>query len=174
MSLQIFVTIHIVPAAAHTVVEFGIKVLSSFGSAETGGDYDETAIWDDSCTIDQNGDGLPDNTPPNCDSNEQILELRLRAPDLEIVSVHVDQNTAKVGEMLSVNVQIRNIGNIHATDVNVVLCVDQSKRSIQKNGCNEENVAYRQLIEAVQPVGSSGVEDTPCLLYTADAADEQP
>jgi len=170
-TLHLVAIIHIDPAAALSNREIGIKVLSAFGSAETGGDYDETSIWDDSCTIDMNGDGLPDNTHPNCDSNEQILELRLRAPDLEIVSVQADQKKAKVGEMLSVNVQIRNIGNIHATDVNVVLCVDQSKRSIQKNGCHEENVAYRQLVEAIMPVGSSGDEDPPSLtlLYLVKA-----
>ena len=170
-TLHLVAIIHIDPSAALTNREIGIKVLSSFGSAETGGDHDETAIWDDSCTIDENGDGIPDNFRPNCDTNEQILELRLRAPDLEIVSITVTKKTASVGEMLSVNVQIRNVGNIHATDVNVVLCVDQSVRSIQKYGCDEENIAYRQLIEAVMPVGAGAEEDPPTLtlLYLVKA-----
>ena len=95
----------------------------------------------------------------------------MRAPDLEIVDVDVDSTKAKVGEMLPVTVEIRNIGNIHATDVNIILCVDQSKRSIEKNGCLEENVAYRQLIEAVMPVGRSGEDSPPkiTLLYLVKA-----
>ncbi|MEC8955397.1 MAG: CARDB domain-containing protein, partial [Candidatus Thermoplasmatota archaeon] len=170
-TLQLVAIIHIDPAATLSNREVGIKVLSAFGSSETGGDYDETSIWDDSCTLDQNQDGLPDLVRPFCDTNEQILELRLRAPDLEIVRVEVDETRAKVGEMLPVNVEIRNVGNIHATDVNIILCVDQSKKSIEKNGCDEENVAYRQLIEAVMPAGASGDEQSPqiTLLYLVKA-----
>jgi hypothetical protein len=72
---------------------------------------------------------------------------------------------------LFVTVEIRNIGNIYATDVNIILCVDQSKRLIEKNGCLEENVAYRQLIEAVMPVGRSGEDSPPkiTLLYLVKA-----
>jgi len=135
------------------------------------GDYDETPIWDDSCTLDANSDGLPDNYHPNCDTNEQILELRLRAPDLVIVSVDVDDSRASVGDMLSVSVQIRNDGNIHATDVNIVLCIDQSVKSIERNGCHEENIAYRQLVEAVMPEGPGGDDNPPSitLLYIVEA-----
>ena len=170
-TLQLVAIIHIDPSATLSNREVGIKVLSAFGSSENGGDYDETSIWDDSCTLDANQDGLPDLVRPFCDTNEQILELRLRAPDLEIVRVDVDETRAKVGEMLPVNVEIRNVGNIHATDVNIILCVDQSKKSIEKNGCDEENVAYRQLIEAVMPTGASGDEQSPqiTLLYLVKA-----
>ena len=172
-TLQLVAIIEIDPGATLQDRQIGIKVLSAFGSSEIEGDHDETPIWDDSCTIDQNEDGIPDLTRPFCDTNEQILELRLRAPDLEIVDVDVDSTKAKVGEMLPVTVEIRNIGNIHATDVNIILCVDQSKRSIEKNGCLEENVAYRQLIEAVMPVGRSGEDSPPkiTLLYLVKAGD---
>ena len=170
-TVQVVAIITIDPAAALSDRELGIKVLSSFGSSEMDGDFDETPIWDDSCTLDANADGLPDNYPPNCDTNEQILELRLRAPDLVIVSVTVDEKRASVGDMISVSVQIRNDGNIHATDVNIVLCLDQSVKSIERNGCHEENIAYRQLVEAVMPEGPGGNDDPPTitLLYIVEA-----
>ena len=170
-TLQLVAIIEIDSQAPLSDREIGIKVLSSAGSSQAGGDHDETPIWDDSCTIDENKDGLPDLNRPFCDTNEQILELRLRAPDLEIVSVTIGDDRGKVGEMLSVNVEIKNSGNIHATDVNIILCVGQSKTSIQKYGCDEENVAYRQILQAVMPVGASGEEESPkiTLLYLVKA-----
>jgi hypothetical protein len=73
--------------------------------------------------------------------------------------------------MLSVNVQIHNIGNIHATDVHIILCIDQTIKDIKRHGCDEENIAYRQLIEAVMPEGSSGNDEPPTLtlLYMVEA-----
>ena len=170
-TLQLVAIIEIDSQAPLSDREIGIKVLSSAGSSQVGGDHDETPIWDDSCTLDENKDGLPDLTRPFCDTNEQILELRLRAPDLEIVSVTIGDDRAKVGEMLAVNVEIKNSGNIHATDVNIILCVGQSVNSIEKYGCDEENVAYRQVLQAVMPVGSSGEEESPkiTLLYLVKA-----
>ncbi|HIC50333.1 MAG TPA: hypothetical protein EYP01_02630, partial [Candidatus Poseidoniales archaeon] len=167
-TLQIVVIIAIDPTASLSNREIGIKVLSSFGSAEAGGDYDETAVWDDSCTLDENKDGLPDNYPPNCDTNEQIVELRLRAPDLKILDVDVVTYTGDVGEMLSVNVQVVNVGNAHATNVNIILCVDQSKSDIKKNGCDEGNIVYRQIVQAIMPAND---EDPPliALLYMVQA-----
>ena len=46
------------------------------------------------------------------------------------------------------------MGNIHATDVGVILCADQSPSDIRKNGCDEDNIVYRRLIEAVVPVSN--------------------
>ena len=168
-TLQIVVIIAIDPTASLSNREIGIKVLSSFGSAEVGGDYDETAVWDDSCTLDENKDGLPDNYHPNCDTNEQIVELRLRAPDLKILDVDVVTYTGDVGEMLSVNVQVVNVGNAHATNVNIILCVDQSKSDIKKNGCDEGNIVYRQIVQAIMPANDD--EDAPliALLYMVQA-----
>ncbi|HIH80752.1 MAG TPA: hypothetical protein HA303_05985 [Candidatus Thalassarchaeaceae archaeon] len=175
-TLQVVAIITIDPGAALSDREVGIKVLSSSGSAEMGGDFDETPIWDDSCTLDENGDGLPDNYPPNCDSNEQVLELRLRAPDLEFVGdIEVSKTRASVGDMIGVNVKIRNVGNIHATDVNVILCIDQSISSIKRHGCDEENIAYRQLVEAIMPQGPGGDENPPTLtlLYLVEAGSHE-
>ncbi|MBT3357550.1 MAG: hypothetical protein HN534_03755 [Euryarchaeota archaeon] len=168
-TLQVVAIVSIDPLAALANREIGIKVLSSFGSSEAGGDFDETPIWDDSCTIDMNHDGLPDNYAPNCDTNEQVIELRLRAPDLTIVDVDVRTYTGSIGDMLSVNVQIQNLGNAHATSVNIVLCVDQTIKEIKKRGCDEDSVAYRQLIEAIMP--SDLTEDPPqiTLLYMVEA-----
>ena len=166
LNIEAIVDIH--PEATLADREIGIKVMSDFGSSEAGGDHDETPSWEDSCTLDLNGDGLPDNYSPNCDTNEQIVELRLRAPDLEIYSVSVDEKRGSVGDMLSVNVQVRNVGNAHATDVNIVLCSGQSESDIKKNGCKEENIAYRQTIEAIMP---SEDPDPPIitLLYMVEA-----
>ena len=167
-TLQVDVIIDIDPAAQLSNREIGIKVMSEYGSSVAGGDHDETEIWDDSCTLDENKDGIPDNFRPNCDTNEQIVELRLRAPDLRILDVHVDRYTGDVGEMLSVNVQVVNEGNAHATDVNIILCADQTESDIEKNGCEEENIVYRQIVQAIMP---SDDEDPPqiALLYMVEA-----
>ena len=177
-TLQIVVIIQIEPTAKLTNREIGIKVFSDFGSSEAGGDHDETAVWDDSCTLDANKDGLPDNYRPNCDTNEQIIELRLRAPDLKIIAVNVEDYTGEVGEMLSVNVEIVNAGNSHATDVNIILCVDQSPSDIKRNGCDEDNIVYRQIVEAIMPCDNPQSLPEPCdgseppqiaLLYMVEA-----
>ncbi|NDF22012.1 MAG: hypothetical protein EB152_01615 [Euryarchaeota archaeon] len=152
----------------------GIKATSSHGSAINGGDFDETPQWDDSCTLDENKDGLPDNFPPNCDSNEQVLQLMLRAPDLKILSAESSQSRAAVGEMISVTVKLQNIGNIHATDVSVILCADQSPSDIRRNGCDEDNIVYRQMIEAVMPVSQSSNQELLeiSLLYIVEAGSQ--
>ena len=83
--------------------------------------------------------------------------------------------TGEVGEMLSVNVQVVNAGNAHATDVNIILCVDQSVSDIKKNGCDEENIVYRQIVEAIMPCDNPQSncqgEDPPqiALLYMVEA-----
>ena len=51
-------------------------------------------------SIDANKDGLLDNPPPECDDNEQVLELRLRAPDLDLYRVDISSNEGEIGEML--------------------------------------------------------------------------
>jgi archaellum component FlaG (FlaF/FlaG flagellin family) len=152
----------------------GIKATSIHGSAANDGDFDETPEWDDSCTLDENKDGLPDNYPPTCDSNEQVLQLMLRAPDLKILSAEAPQSRAAVGEMISVTVKLQNIGNIHATDVSVILCADQSPSDIRKNGCDEDNIVYRQLIEAVMPVSQSSNQELLeiSLLYIVEAGSQ--
>ena len=168
-TLQLVAIVTIDPEAALADREIGIKLKSSFGDSVAGGDFDETPIWEDSCTIDMNGDGLPDNYRPNCDTNEQVLELRLRAPDLQILETKVGDRTGQIGDMLSVTVSIFNDGNSHATDVNVILCVDQSVSSIKKDGCKESNVVYRQLIEAIMPTRDGDEPPLITLLYLVEA-----
>ena len=168
-TLQLVAIVTIDPSAALADREIGIKLKSSFGDSEAGGDFDETPVWTDSCTIDMNEDGFPDNYRPNCDTNEQVLELRLRAPDLRIIEAKVGETTGQIGDMLPVSVTIANDGNSHATDINVILCVDQSVSSIKKNGCDESNIVYRQLIEAIMPTSEGDEPPYITLLYLVEA-----
>lgn len=175
-TLQIVAIITIAPDAALQDRFIGVKTLSMFGSSDEGGDHDETAIWDDSCTLDANRDGILDNLPPLCDNNEQILELRLRAPDLIIEDVQISGNEGAIGDMLSVNVKVVNRGNAHASDVNIILCKDQSETNIKRNGCDEKNVVYRQIVNAIMPIGGADYEDEASLitlLYMIEAGNHQ-
>jgi hypothetical protein len=58
------------PGAQLLTRSLGLKVVSMMGGMEDGGDHDESAAWD--------GDSL--------DSNEKIITISLRAPDLEVRS----------------------------------------------------------------------------------------
>ena len=169
-TLQLVVIVTVAPDASLTDRNLGIKVLSMHGSSDQGGDFDETEVWTDSCTLDSNSDGFPDNLPPDCDTNEQILEMRLRAPDLVLESVIAPFKEAAIGEMLSINVFITNRGNAHATDVNIILCKDQSESDIKRNGCKEENIVYRQIVNAIMPIGQSDTDqsDPITLLYMVE------
>ena len=169
-TLQLVVIVTVAPDASLTDRNLGIKVLSMHGSSDQGGDFDETEVWTDSCTLDSNSDGIPDNLPPDCDTNEQILEMRLRAPDLVLESVVAPVKEAAIGEMLSINVFITNRGNAHATDVNIILCKDQSESDIKRNGCDEENIVYRQIVNAIMPIGQSDTDqsDPITLLYMVE------
>ena len=170
-TLQLVVIVTVAPDASLTDRNLGIKVLSMHGSSEDGGDFDETKVWTDSCSLDSNSDGIPDNPPPDCDTNEQVLEMRLRAPDLVLETVIVSQNEAAIGEMLSVNVFVTNRGNAHAADVNIILCKDQTESDIKRNGCREENIVYRQIVAAIMPIGQAESEqsDPITLLYMVQA-----
>ena len=169
-TLQLVVIVTVAPDASLTDRNLGIKTLSMHGSSDQGGDFDETEVWTDSCTMDSNSDGIPDNLPPDCDTNEQILEMRLRAPDLVLESVVAPVKEAAIGEMLSTNVFITNRGNAHATDVNIILCKDQSESDIKRNGCKEENIVYRQIVNAIMPIGQSDTDlsDPITLLYMVE------
>ncbi|MEE2747970.1 MAG: CARDB domain-containing protein [Candidatus Thermoplasmatota archaeon] len=172
-TVQIVAIIDISPSAMLANREIGIKVLSDFGGSPNG-DTDETASWSDSCTIDADNDGVLDNVYP-CDTNEQVLRIRLRAPDLEIVDATPVKDEAPVGDMIPINVQIINRGNVHATDINIVLCEDETEENLRNNICSEENIAYRQVIGALMPPDDSGsaeaVEIT--LLYPVTAGNHQ-
>ena len=172
-TVQIMAIIDISPSATLANREIGIKVLSNYGGSPNG-DTDETAPWSDSCTIDADNDGVVDNIYP-CDTNEQVLRIRLRAPDLEIIDATPVRLDAPVGDMIPINVQIANYGNVHATDINIVLCEDETEDNIRNNICSEENIAYRQVIGALMPPDDSGsteaVEIT--LLYPVTAGSHQ-
>ena len=170
-TLQLVVIVTVAPDASLVDRNLGIKVLSMHGSSDEGGDFDETEVWTDSCTLDTNSDGIPDNPAPDCDTNEQVLEMRLRAPDLVLESVVAPDREAEIGEMLSVNVYITNRGNAHAADVNIILCKDQSESDIKRNGCKEENIVYRQIVNAIMPIGQSesDLSDPITLLYMVEA-----
>ena len=121
----------------------GLKVTSMYGDITAdNGDFDDSPSWA--------GELL--------DSNELIVTLRLRAPNLEIVEASVSESDANadVGETIPVRVVIQNTGNVHATDVEVILCEDQSVSDIEDRGCDDENIVYRQMIGALLPPDATG------------------
>jgi len=164
-TVQLMVIIEISPTAALANREIGIKVMSNYGSSPDG-DADETTSWSDSCTVDENNDGQPDNLGSNCDTNEQVLRIRLRAPDLEIIEVVAVDDEAAVGEMIAIKVKVINRGNVHAIDINIVLCEDESSSNLRKNICEDENIAYRQVIGALMPPDDSGSGDADAVEIT--------
>ena len=106
-----------------------------FDNAYDGGDHDDSESWE--------GELL--------DSNELPVTIRLRAPNLRFDDVVVEKRSADVGDMLPITVFIVNDGNVHATDIHVIVC-EQSIEVIKANGgCDEESVAYRQVIGALMP-----------------------
>ena len=173
-TIQLVAIVNVGSDAALGNRNIGIKTLSDFGSSLDGGDDDETPEWADSCTIDTDNDGLADNDP-GCDSNEQILSLRLRAPNLVFVGdveISEEQASAAVGEMIPVQVTIQNTGNVHATDINIILCVGEID-DIRSNGCEEEDVVYRRVIGALMPTESSDEGVTITLLYPVTAGSDR-
>ena len=129
----------------------GLKVTSmNGGMMEELGDYDDSASWQGEME----------------DSNEQVVTIRLRAPNLEILEVEVGekQNSAEVGEFIPVRVLVQNSGNVHATDVVIVLCQGQEVADIRSNGCDEANVVFKQVIGALMPPDGTG-DPTPIELY---------
>jgi hypothetical protein len=121
----------------------GLKVTSMYGDmGEENGDYDSSPSW--------SGELL--------DSNELIVTLRLRAPNLEIVEASVSESdaSADVGETIPVRVVIQNTGNVHAVEVEIILCEDQTVEEIEDRGCDDENIVYRQIIGALLPPDATG------------------
>jgi hypothetical protein len=130
--------VHIGTDAALITRQVGLKVSSMYGDAEAGGDHDDSPEW--------YGEFL--------DSNEQIVTLRLRAPNLRIVEASADTTVAKVGESLPVRVVIANDGNTHATDIEIILCAqrkasDEVKEELRKDGCADEDIVMRQVVGAI-------------------------
>jgi len=117
----------------------GLKVVSKFGDMENDGDHDDSPAWD--------GDNL--------DTNEFIVTLRLRAPNLEIKEIIMPPSTsAEVDATIPIGIILQNTGNVHATDIEIVLCeyddvTDETTREIRENGCDEERVVMRQVVGAL-------------------------
>ena len=126
------------PGAQLTTRSLGLKVVSMMGNAEQGGDHDDSSSWV--------GDLL--------DSNEKIVTINLRAPNLVVRSASVDSTSADVGESIPIRIEIANTGNVHASDIEVILCEyddDDMMTEIRKsdNMCNEDSIVMRQIIGAL-------------------------
>jgi hypothetical protein len=162
------------PYTTHTVVaiikiattatldtrHIGLKVYSRFGDMSEDGDFDDSPAWE--------GEDL--------DSNELIISLRLRAPNLVIKSVAVSDHSGDVDSTIPIQIVLQNTGNVHATDIEIVLCeYDESSNAIQreiaKNGCAEENIVMRQVVGALLAPDDSeeAKEITLFLLYPVSA-----
>jgi hypothetical protein len=118
----------------------GLKVVSMYGDMENNGDHDDSPAWD--------GD--------NFDTNEFIVTLRLRAPNLEIKEIILPPSlSGEVDSTIPVGIILQNTGNVHATDIEIVLCEyddvnDQDIiKEIRANGCEEDRIVMRQVVGAL-------------------------
>ena len=135
------------PGAQLLTRSLGLKVVSMMGNADEGGDHDDSASWV--------GDLL--------DSNEKIVTINLRAPDLVVKSASTDVTSADVGESIPIRIEIANTGNVHASDIEVILCEyddDDMMKEIRKNNnmCDEESIVMRQIIGALDKPDDSQTE----------------
>ena len=126
------------PGAQLLTRSLGLKVVSMMGNADQEGDHDDSPSWV--------GDLL--------DSNEKIVTINLRAPNLVVNSATTDATSADVGESIPIRIEIANTGNVHASDIEVILCEyddDEMMTEIRKNNnmCDEENIVMRQIIGAL-------------------------
>jgi len=154
-TIPIVALVNISTEAALGNQQLGLKVRSFFGNMMQDGDTDDSESWE--------GELL--------DTNELIVTIRLRAPNLRFEDVSGGGESGDVGDMLAIRVQIINDGNVHATDIHVIVCQDQSMDDVRKNGCDEENVAYRQVIGALMPPDAADRNDPAeiVLLYPVKA-----
>ena len=118
----------------------GLKVVAKFGEMENDGDHDDSPAWDGE----------------NLDTNEFIITLRLRAPNLEIFDIIMPPSTSSdVDSTIPIGIILQNTGNVHATDIEIVLCEyddandADTMREIRDNGCEEERVVMRQVVGAL-------------------------
>ncbi|DAC58186.1 MAG TPA: hypothetical protein D7I07_04120 [Candidatus Poseidoniales archaeon] len=117
----------------------GLKVMSSAGDMTEGGDFDSSPSWQGE----------------NLDSNEFIVTLSLKAPDLVIKEIIVSQYSAEIDSTIPIGITLQNVGNTHATDIEIVLCQydDVNSQSIikdiKRNGCDEDSIVMRQVVGAL-------------------------
>ncbi|MGY8754930.1 MAG: CARDB domain-containing protein [Candidatus Poseidoniales archaeon] len=131
-------TIHVSTEAKLDTRYIGLKVTSQAGGMLDEGDHDDSPEWV--------GELL--------DSNELILTLRLRAPNLVISEVSVSETNAEVGSTLPVRVVLQNTGNVHASNIDLVLCQfsdfdDEMRKELRKEGCPDESIVARRTIGAL-------------------------
>ena len=128
--------VKIAPSAKLDTRSIGLKVVSKMGNMLDGGDHDDSPSW----------------AAESLDTNEFVVTLRLRAPNLVIAEVSVSDDTGDVDTTIPVRVVLRNDGNTHATDIEIVLCEysDASDtdtiNEIKKNGCDDESIVMLSLI----------------------------
>jgi uncharacterized repeat protein (TIGR01451 family) len=133
------VIVTIAPSAKLDTRSLGLKVVSKMGNMDDGGDHDDSPAWDGA----------------SLDTNEFILTLRLRAPNLDITEVQASITQAAVGETISIKVILENNGNTHATDIEIIFCEyldagdEDTEDEIRKNGCEEDRIVMRQVIGAL-------------------------
>jgi hypothetical protein len=136
---QMVAIVTIAPSAKLDTRSLGLKVVSKMGNMLDGGDHDDSPAWD--------GESY--------DTNEFIITLRLRAPNLDITEVKASITQAAVGETIPIRVVLENNGNTHATDIEIILCEYPSAgdadtlNDIKKNGCEEDRIVMRQVIGAL-------------------------
>jgi len=118
----------------------GLKVVSKFGDMENDGDHDDSPAW--------SGDDF--------DSNEFIVTLRLRAPNLEIKEIILPPSlNGEVDSTIPIGIILQNTGNVHATDIEIVLCeydkVNDADliKDIRQDGCEEDRIVMRQVVGAL-------------------------
>ena len=93
--------------------------------------------------------------------------MRLRAPNLVINSVDYENERANVGDNIPIQVKLANTGNVHATDVEIVLCEDPSRQALQDNTCDEDSIVFRREVGAILAPEGDRIPDeiTLTLLY---------
>jgi len=139
-TLQVVAAVNIGTNAKLTTRDLGLKVVSMYGDMENDGDHDDSPEWD--------GEKL--------DTNEFIVTLRLRAPNLEIKEIILPPSlSGEVDSTIPIGIILQNTGNVHATDIEIVLCeyddvndMDLIKE-IRKNGCEEDRIVMRQVVGAL-------------------------
>ena len=146
-------TVHIATGAKLDTRYIGLKVTSMAGNMLEEGDHDDSPEWA--------GELL--------DTNEMILTLRLKAPNLVVDEVSVERYSDEVGKSIPVKVVLLNKGNVHATNIEIVLCEfdgydNDMEKEIRNNGCPEGSIVSRQTIGAILGVDASD-EPEPVEVY---------
>ena len=88
-----------------------------------------------------------------------------------IQEIIVSQYSAEIDSTIPIGITLQNIGNTHATDIEIVLCQydDVNSQSIikeiKRNGCDEDSIVMRQVVGAL--LAPSATEDAKELNISA-------